>query len=207
MKRNGAARTDEFRERFERHRTHSNILRTIDGRRKPKKTPGPDLTEKLPSCVRPPTQKGSLLRGGPGGGPRGGRLRDTGRRPRRGPRRSRREGHCPRGWWPKVFKCENANLKFISRSKLRRLLELFARVHPSCLEGAVTIWNLQAEQTTTSSSRELTESATKEKYEVASSEYSRSTRTNRWGTSKSPRTPQPQPQRQNRQSKIQPLDT
>ena len=94
LKRNGAARTDEFRERFERHRTHSNILRTIDGRRKPKKTPGPDLTEKLPSCVRPPTQKGSLLRGGPGGGPRGGRLRDTGRRPRRGPRRSRREGRC-----------------------------------------------------------------------------------------------------------------
>ena len=71
MKRNGAARTDEFRERFERHRTHSNILRTVDGRRKPQKGPGPDLTEKCPSCVRLSTQKGSLSRGGPEGGPRG----------------------------------------------------------------------------------------------------------------------------------------
>jgi hypothetical protein len=91
--------------------------------------------------------------------------------------------------------------------KRRRLLELLARVHPSCLEVEVTIWNLQAEQTTTSSSRELTESATKEKYEVASSEHSRSTRTKRWGISQSPRTPQPQPQRQKRQSMIQLLDT
>ena len=94
LKRNGAARTDEFRERFERHRTHSNILRTVDGRRRPKKGPGPDLTEKWPSCVRPSTQKGSLFRGGPGGGPRGGQLRDPGRRARRGPRRSPREGRC-----------------------------------------------------------------------------------------------------------------
>ena len=69
--RNGAARTDEFRERFERHRTHTNIRRTVDGRRRPKKGPGPDLTEKWPSCVRLSTRKGSLLEGGPGEGPRG----------------------------------------------------------------------------------------------------------------------------------------
>ena len=150
---------------------------------------------------------GHFWRGGPGEDLKRVRERDPGRRPQTGPRRNPRERHCPRGWWPKVFKCENANWKLISRSKLRRLLELFARVHPSCLEGAVTIWNLQAEQTTTISSRELTESATKEKYEVASSEYSRSTRTNRWGTSKSPRTPQPQPQQQKWQSMIQTLDT
>ena len=71
MKRNGAAQTDELRERFERHRTHSNILRTVDGRRRPQKRPGPDLTEKWPSCVRLSTQKGSLSRGGPGGDPKG----------------------------------------------------------------------------------------------------------------------------------------
>ena len=67
--------------------------------------------------------------------------------------------------------------------------------------------NVNPQAAHASSSRELTESATKEKYEVASSEHSRSTRTNRWGNSKSPRTPQPQPQRQKWQSTIQPLDT
>ena len=67
--------------------------------------------------------------------------------------------------------------------------------------------NVNPQAAHASSSRELTESATKEKYEVASSEHSRSTRTNRWGNSKSPRTPQPQPQRQKWQSMIQPLDT
>ena len=66
-----------------------------------------------------------------------------------------------------------------ANQKRRRLLELLARVHPSYLEVEVAIWNLQAEQTTTSSSREFAESATKEKYEVASSEHSRSTRTDR----------------------------
>ena len=47
--------------------------------------------------------------------------------------------------------------------KPRRLLELLAPVHPTCLEVEITIWNLQAQQMTTSSSRELAESATKEK--------------------------------------------
>ena len=64
IKRNGAARTDEFRERFERHRSHSNIPRTVDARRRPQKRPGPDLTEMRPSCMRLSTQKGSLWRGG-----------------------------------------------------------------------------------------------------------------------------------------------
>ena len=93
LKRNGAARTDEFRERFERHRNHSNIPRTLDGRRKPKKGPGPDLTEKWPSCVRLPTRKGSLLRGGPGGGPRGA-SRETREGVHEEVRRSPREGRC-----------------------------------------------------------------------------------------------------------------
>ena len=40
------------------------LLRVASGRRRSKKEPGPDLSEKWPSCVRPSTQKGSLLKGG-----------------------------------------------------------------------------------------------------------------------------------------------
>ena len=54
-------------------------------------------------------------------------------------------------------------LEIQKQIKRRRLLELLARVRPTCLEVEVTISNLQAQQTTASSSRELTESATKEK--------------------------------------------
>ena len=52
LKSNGAASTDEFRERFELHRSHSNIQTPVDGRRRPKKGPGPDLTKKGPFCDR-----------------------------------------------------------------------------------------------------------------------------------------------------------
>ena len=45
--------------------------------------------------------------------------RDPGRRPQTGPRRSPREGHCPRGQWPKVSRSENTNLEFRSRSKTK----------------------------------------------------------------------------------------
>ena len=62
---------------------------------------------------------GHFWRGGPGGGLKRVRERDPGRRPQTGPRRSPREGRCPRGWWPKVSRCENTNLKFISRSKTK----------------------------------------------------------------------------------------
>ena len=62
---------------------------------------------------------GHFWRGGPGGGLKRVRERDPGRRPQTRPRRNPRERHCPRGWWPKVFKSENANLKFISRSKTK----------------------------------------------------------------------------------------
>ena len=62
---------------------------------------------------------GHFWRGGPGEDLKRVRERDPGRRPQTGPRRNPRERHCPRGWWPKVFKSENANLKFISRSKTK----------------------------------------------------------------------------------------
>ena len=48
----------------------------------------------------------------------------------------------------------------------RRLIELFTRVQPSCLDVDVADRNPQARQSTTSSTRESTEGATKENYEL-----------------------------------------
>ena len=50
--------------------------------------------------------------------------------------------------------------------KRRRLIELFARVQPSCLDVDVADRNPQPRQSTMSSSRESTESASEENYEL-----------------------------------------